>query len=291
MLDHHPNMAFNLESEFLVTRMSDNGQFPEIRKYREWLTCDRVFRHSNFHIDESLDYVELLNDFLNQKRNRDNKVIVGATVHLEFWKLRYIWPHAKYIYIYRDPRDVANSVVHMGWAGNVYVAADHWVDAEREWAQFRPQLHDKNWIEVRYEELIADSARELRRICDFLQVAYCDGMFDYIKTSTYTLPDIRLNYQWKTKMAREDVQRLEFKLSEQIAARGYTLSNYPKIAVSGITRNWLYLQSRLNKFLFRLKRYGTALTLQETLFRRLGWKELHQDIMRKMDSITDMLLK
>jgi hypothetical protein len=291
MLDHHPKVAFNLESEFLSSQISEDGKFPEMATYRNWLTNDRVFRHSNFRINEKLEFCSLLNDFLEQKRVRDHKSIVGATVHLDFQRLRYVWPNARYIYIYRDPRDVANSVLQMGWAGNVYVAADHWLEAEAEWSKLKPYLTANNWIEVRYEELISNCVQELRRICEFLRVEYAESMFDYTKDSTYTAPDIRLNYQWKRKMAPIDIQRLECKLRDQIVKRGYALSDHPKIHLSYQTTKWLQLQSRISKFRFRLKRYGMLLTMQETLSRRLGLKELHQKYMRKMDSITDALLK
>jgi hypothetical protein len=291
MLDHHPEVAFNLESEFLCSQISDDGRFPEVPDYRDWLSNDRVFRHSNFQINENLDFRALLNDFLEQKRVRDHKSIVGATVHLDYQRLRYVWPNAKYIYIYRDPRDVANSVMQMGWAGNVYVASDHWLKAEAEWSLLKPHLTADKWIEVRYEELIANTVPELRRICEFMGVEYTEKMFDYTKNSTYAAPDIRLNYQWKRKMAPADIQRLESKLRDPIVKRGYALSDHPKIHLSYHTKKWLQLQSRISKIRFRIKRYGALLTMQEMLARRLALKNPHRKYMRKMDVITDALLK
>ena len=39
MLDHHPDIAFNLESEFLVSRISDSGAFPDMAAYRRSLAA------------------------------------------------------------------------------------------------------------------------------------------------------------------------------------------------------------------------------------------------------------
>src|SRR6185437_10567826 len=77
MLDHHPEIAFNLESEFLVEEISAAGTFPDMAGYRHKLRESRVFRHSRFDIRDDLDYPALMNDFLWQKLQRDRKRIVG----------------------------------------------------------------------------------------------------------------------------------------------------------------------------------------------------------------------
>ena len=87
MLDHHPEIAFNLESEFLVEQISDEGVFPVMERYHDWLNQDRVFKHSNFDVDTHLDFVDLLNNFLRQKLVRDNKKFIGATVIHHFSSL------------------------------------------------------------------------------------------------------------------------------------------------------------------------------------------------------------
>ena len=287
MLDHHPRIAFNNESEYFVTQISEDGEYPGIERYHEWLTNHRIFQSSRFAIDMGLDFVALLNDFLIQKRSRDNKELVGATVHYQFRKLRRIWPRARYIYLYRDGRDVASSVVRMGWAGNVYVAADWWLKAEQEWDEVRPALGDDDWIEVRYEDLIASTRPQLERLCTFLGVEYSERMFDYVRRSTYQAPDVGLAYQWKTGMRKVDVQRLEEKLGERLLSRGYELSGHPRVPVPALARICLYLHSRVRAFVFRLGRYGIALTFQEILSRRLGLNQLHRNSVGKIDRITN----
>lgn len=291
MLDHHPRIAFSGESEYIVTQISDDGAYPEIGRYHEWLRNNRIFQGSRFSIDERLHFVGLVNDFLNQKRSRDNKQIVGATVHYQFRKLGKIWPRAKYIYLYRDGRDVANSIMRMGWAGNVYVAADWWLEAEKEWDELRHVLGDNNSIEVRYEDLIANSRPPLERICTFLGVEYSERMFDYVGSSTYGAPDVSLIYQWKTGMRKVEVQQLEGKLGDRLLSRGYELSRYPRISVPWPTRKYLYLQSRVNAFLWRIRRYGAVLTFQETLSRRLGLKQIHQNAVGRINRIVNANLK
>ena len=177
-----------------------------------------------------------------------------------------------------------------GWAGNVYVAADRWLEAEKEWEEARRALDDNDWIEVRYEDLISSARPQLERICTFLDLEYSEKMFDYVRTSTYRAPDVSLNYQWKTGMRKVDVQQLE-KLGDRLLSRGYELSSYPRISVPGLTRKYLYLRSRVNAFLFRLSRYGAALMFQETLSRRFGLNQVHQKAVSRINRIDDANLR
>ena len=291
MLDHHPQIAFNGESEYIVAQIADDGSFPPIGRYREWLARDRIFQGSRLRIDERLDFVGLVGDFLEQKRRRDRKELVGATVHYQFRHLARIWPRARYVYLYRDGRDVADSVLRMGWAGNRYVAADWWLHAEEEWDALRATLDPARWIELRFEDLVLATRRELERLSAFLGVRYSERMLDYVKTSTYGAPDAALNYQWKSRMRKLDVQRLEHKIGERLTRRGYALSGYPRIAVGRLAGKYLYLQSRLNAFRFRLGRFGLALTLKETLSRRLGLDALHRRAVGRINEIVNSQLK
>ncbi len=245
ILDHHPDIAFNLESEFLVTQISDDGVFPDIDDYREFLCNDRVFQHSHFEIKENLDYVALVNDFLDQKRTRDGKAIVGATIHYQFSKISRIWPKARYIYLLRDGRDVANSIVGMGCAGNAYVAADLWLETEMEWERCRRIIPDRSWIELRYRHLVANPVEALTRICNFIGVAYSDRMFDYSENSTYDPLNTDLIQQWKKKTSMEVIQKVEAKIGDSLLLRGYELSGYPRITLSKVEKSYLYLHSKM----------------------------------------------
>ncbi len=37
MLDHHPEIAFEKEFDFVVTKVSDAGEFPPLDAYLEWI--------------------------------------------------------------------------------------------------------------------------------------------------------------------------------------------------------------------------------------------------------------
>jgi hypothetical protein len=291
MLDHHPDVAFNLESEFLVSEISDVGAFPDAAAYRHKLRQDRVFGHSHFTIREDLEFPALVNDFLRQKLERDGKRIVGATVHYGFSKLRYLWPNAKYIYLLRDGRDVACSVVEMGWAGNTYVGANWWLEAEREWAEYQTSLPCDRWIEVRYEDLVANSQAQLRRVCDFIGVSFSERMYDYTLTSRYSLPDPAQTFKWRRKLQPRELQLLEARIGLQLAARGYELGCAASPPLSQTRGRWMQWRSRLVVVRKRISMLGFRLFALESLSRRLGWTTLHRRTRRTIDVIIDQNLR
>jgi len=291
MLDHHPDIAFNLESEFLVTQITDNRDLPEIGDYHEFLRNDRVFQHSHFEIKAKLDYVALVNDFLEQKRTRDGKPIVGATIHYQFCKIGRIWPKAKYIYLLRDGHDVANSIVAMGWVGNAYVAANGWMEAETEWERCRESIPAGSWIELRYKDLITNPVGQLTRICHFLGVEFSERMFDYSENSTYDPVNPELIEQWKRNTSKEIIQKVEAKIGDRLLARGYELSGYPRIRISPIENIYLYLNSKIVLFLHQVRCYGAMLVILELITRRFGLKAVHQRIQGMIDKIIDTNLK
>ncbi len=291
MLDHHPDIAFNMESEFLVAGISASGVFPDVAEYRRTVVKSRIFRHSRLDIAATSDFPTLVNDFLYQRRERDGKRIVGATVHHGFSKLRYLWPQAKYIYILRDGRDVAFSAVEMSWAGNAYTGADCWIDAEREWAQYRQSLDLDSWIEVRYEELVAAPKAQLTRVCELIGVDFSERMFDYTKTSTYALPDLATAGKWQQKTQSRDVCLVEARIAVQLRARGYELWCEVPLRVGWLGARWIKWQSRFGVLQRRIVMFGFWLALLEPMTRRLGWTLIHAFVRDAIDTIIDQRLK
>ncbi len=128
MLDHHPEIAFEKEFDFAVTKVSDTGELPTLDAYLDWIA---TVRGVDYAIDRSLGYRELVNDFLRQKQAASGgKPHVGATIHQQLRSPPVSLAGRPYIHLVRDPRDVARSVVQKGWAGNIYRASEFWIQAE-----------------------------------------------------------------------------------------------------------------------------------------------------------------
>ena len=76
----------------------------------------------------------------------------------------------------RDGRDVARSVVEMGWAGNAWAGCSPWIEAERLWERLSGELPPDRQLSVRFEALITNPVEVLTGICKFCRVAYDEAM-------------------------------------------------------------------------------------------------------------------
>lgn len=291
MLDGHPELSWHFEFEWAVEQIRPDGSFPPLREYHRWLETVRGFEDSRAVIDPSLDYAELVRSFLEQKRRRDNKPRVGATVHRHYDRLLLIWPNARFIHLLRDGRDVARSCVAMGWDGNAYCAADRWIESELLWEHIRADLDSSRYHEVRYEDLIADPSDTLTKICEFVGVEFDQRMFSYVETSTYNYPNPKLVYQWRKNSSDEEIRLLEAKLATFLEARSYELSGLPKTTVSPRRAKILKAQSQWLRRLYSVKYYGLPLMVAENLTRRLPGQFFHIQILKKMHEIERRHLK
>ena len=291
MLDHHPDIAFQKEFEYAVEKIQQDGKFPPIYEYIEWLKTDRIFHIDGYEINPSYDYKTLINSFLKQKKNYDGKMLVGATIHYKFDLIKYLWPNALYIYLLRDGRDVARSIIQMGWAGNMWTASRSWVEAESLWDSVKKKLKMEQWIEVRYEDLILDTDRVLQDICRFIGVKFSDRMYEYVEKSTYSKPDSKLIYQWKRKLTIQQIQLAEARMAEILLKRQYKLSDYPFTTVGKLKRFILHRQDWLYRLQFRVKRNGLRLTLLDFISRRLRFHKLEVQTRHRLHVITNAHLK
>ena len=291
MLDHHPRIACHFEFEFAVDLVGDDGELPAIEIAHNYFRNHRIFLHSGSVIDPQLSYPELVRSFLRQKASGPNVRHVGATVHRHFDRLRQLWPEARYIYLLRDGRDVARSVVNMGWEGNPYAAADRWIAAESTWARLRPLLREDLATEVRYESLVANPTDTLTRLCGFLGLDYDPAMLQYAHGTTYEVPDPQFAEQWRRSMPVASLRRLEGRLGPRLTARGYQLSGHPPVPTSPLGNAWLRLHSRWGRFAFRRRRYGLPLVLADAVARRLGAAHWQRHLQRRLNAIDSRLVR
>jgi hypothetical protein len=89
----------------------------------------------------------------------------------------------KYIYLYRDGRDVAVSF------RKAVVGEKHFYHIAREWAatqeralKLRREIEPNRFLSISYEELTGDPHLTARTICDFLGVSFRESMLDYHST-------------------------------------------------------------------------------------------------------------
>lgn len=107
----------------------------------------------------------------------------------ELWTYRYLsflewcFPEAKYVFLIRDPRDMAlswrNSSFH---PGGVVRGAQVWADDQKQTLPNIGVLENVGRATlVRYEDLVQDTEAELDRICEFLGIEYTQQMLEFHK--------------------------------------------------------------------------------------------------------------
>jgi Sulfotransferase family len=291
MLDHHPELAFELEFEYVVQMVGDDGAWPDLDSYYEWLSTDRIYLSRRYDIDKRLSYPQLVNDFLVQRRTLANKPLVGATVHSDFDRLPRIWPDARFIHLLRDGRDVARSVMELGWAGNTWTAIERWIKAEETWETVKQTLGPDRAFEVRYEELVQRPEETLTEICRFVGIEYNPAMLRYPEDSTYSTPDPKLIYQWSRKLSEPQIRLAEARAGSWLVRRGYKLSGLPPIEVDEKMKRALVRQCKQDTRKVRLNRYGLLLVGTDYLARKLRLAGLAKHTRKRIHAIDNSLLK
>jgi hypothetical protein len=86
----------------------------------------------------------------------------------------------KYIYLYRDGRDVALSF-QKAVVGDkhIYHIARGWMELQEIALELQEKIEPERLIPISYEELTSDTASAAKKLCAFLGVPYTDAMLDF----------------------------------------------------------------------------------------------------------------
>jgi hypothetical protein len=293
-LGHHPAICCPGEFELAIDLVSDDGRFPPLEVYREWLSLNRHFLALRLEIDPSLDYRGLVNDLLLQmKRNADpaGKPIVAAVVHRHYGRLRYLWPRARFVHVVRDPRDVCASWLRLGWVGNPWAGAREWQAGERLWDRLAVSLPAEQRHELRFEDLLARPRAELERLCRFLRVPFDEAMFGYPRDTTYEPLDPSQAGKWRSQLSARAIRQMEAGAGDRLERRGYLRSGLPPLRVGALRRRWLALEDRVGRMRGRRRTYGFRLWLEDLLARRIGSASWNRRVQLRMHAIINSQLK
>jgi len=208
MLDAHPDLAIPPETYFIPALLQLEGDSHHLREaFYKQLTADP--RWPDFHLSAESFYTHLFNIepftitaglrcFYQMYAKRFGKSRWGDKTHgyvLQIQDIQATLPEAHFIHIIRDGRDVALSMKGMWWeAGDdIEKQASNWVWRIRE-ARQQAQFC-QHYLEVRYEELIANTTKVLQDICAFINLPYNSQMEDYYKSAQSRLNEFNDLYK------------------------------------------------------------------------------------------------
>ncbi len=138
----------------------------------------------------SLVYLQYGNTHAAGKQIWGDKTTPGSFDYLG--KLSRVFPAAAYIHIVRDGRDCVASCVKAGfYERNYSVAATAWRDNVRACRRFGSRIADAGrYLEIRYEDLVADPERQIPTLCEFLGLSIDRAMFQHSQGIGQELPDV-----------------------------------------------------------------------------------------------------
>ena len=181
-LDSHPDIAAGPESWVFVYKIKP-----------DWLASEFGFEPSFVRslMKESGSLAEFIDRFMDAYRKRENRPVWCEKSPRNILRLDWIWerfPKARVIHIVRDGRDVSCSLRNhpkRKRVGDAYVPTninrpisrciDHWIRYVSAGIQHRG---DERYMEVRYEDLIADYEATTKRICAHCNVEWSPAILD-----------------------------------------------------------------------------------------------------------------
>jgi hypothetical protein len=151
-------------------------------------------------------------------------------------KLAGLFPEARFIHLIRDGRDVAPALVAARWGfRRLGDAAISWQRAVQEgWATGRP-LGQSRYLEINYEELVADPELVLGAVCSFIDIPFVPEMLHPEERAEHVIASMSESRShrslrepitvglrdWRRDLTDDDVALLEALAGHTLEAAGY----------------------------------------------------------------------
>jgi hypothetical protein len=162
--------------------------------------------------------------------------------------LERLFPDALFVHLIRDGRDAALSFLSIpkglmteSWMQPRTVAgfAAQWRTEIKAARRLGARVGPNRYLEVRYEQLVADVEGTLRRICQFAGLVYEPGMTDYAGNvdvsakphqQSLTRPPTAGLRDWRLQMTPEDVGAFDRVAGDLLRELGYETNERPDTA-------------------------------------------------------------
>ncbi len=202
VLNTHPDLAITHEAHFvgplarerhrfesdsgLLTEPFLNAIYSDPNFVRQ--DVDRKQLAASMNRERPSDYADAVRRVFEtyaagQKKSLYGDKTPGSVSHMKL--LGRLFPESRFIHIIRDGRAVALSYMERPeWGPNTAAeAAHHWVSRVRKGRQAADYLGPGRYLEVRYEEMVADPESVTRAMCVFLGLEYDEQMLSYEESS------------------------------------------------------------------------------------------------------------
>lgn len=137
------------------------------------------------------------------KKAGSKRLLEKTPVHVkEIKRILEIFPSAKIVIMIRDGRDVACSMKER--FGNIEIGIKDWVDYNEAWIPFKDI---KNIYPIQLESFLANKEQYITKLLFYLDLPYCDTLFEYHKESKIFFTDFNPeDVMQKTQFERRNRQ-------------------------------------------------------------------------------------
>jgi len=129
-----------------------------------------------------------------------------------------MFPDSKYIYIVRDGRDVALSLLKKGWGpNNIFTCAEYWMELNKVNDCLEEIESKGNLLFIKYEDLLDNVELYINNIYDFLETA-----IDEEKHRQYSHRVLKGNYdKWRSMLSDSQIKVFESVAADTLDRFGY----------------------------------------------------------------------
>lgn len=251
MLDSHPDVAVPPESYFVVSMVRERPRylrgrrFP-VRRFAADLCSRRRFQRWGLSIDEvaaelsakpPASYADAVRSVFGLFASKQGKSRYGdktPTYVLQMPLIADVLPEARFVHVVRDGRDVALSLLEVGFGPqSVGEAALYWRRHVAAGRGAGEALGPQRYREVRYERLVEEPDAVLEELAAFLEIGFDPRMLRYFERASEMVVDLRPeNHRnvehpptrfrdWRTQMASDDVVLFESLAGDLLGELGY----------------------------------------------------------------------
>ncbi|WP_084961688.1 sulfotransferase family protein [Thermoactinospora rubra] len=277
MLHSHPRVAVAPETRFVLPAYQKRRAFGDMRRperrraLAEWIATDRSAKFKELGIgkDSFIRQAEaapgslgsVLGTAFEMYAERFGKARWGDkrpsyVKHVD--TLRRLFPDAQFVHLIRDGRDCVASLKEMPWfTHSSYHAISTWAEAIDYGRRLRRTLPADTYYELRYEDLTADPAGEMRKLCAFLGEEFDPSVVSPKEAADEVVPLHKVWHgnthsevtrarvgSWATRLEDWEIALCEEELGERLQANGYELSGAPKPAKEQLARLHKVMQKR-----------------------------------------------
>jgi hypothetical protein len=250
MLDRSSELAIPYETFFVPQLAHRHGRRPSIDEFVDDLRRLRTLYDWGIRpedvrprLREGMTTSEAIAAIFETYAERQGKARWGDKTPLYMQQLpllERLFPDALRVHLLRDGRDAALSFLELpeGFSGKTWAQPRTVAQFAARWrteilAARRLGRHaGSRYLELRYEDLVAEPERELRRVCDHASLPWEDGMLDHTRVSdAANMPEHRNLAQpptpglrdWRSQMSRDDVLAFEQVAGDVLRGAGYEL--------------------------------------------------------------------